>query len=387
MEEDTGKSLHVGGATGRIHGADYSLVDYNRAGIPLDRDRHQADHRRRRAGAPRSRKAYVAAAARALLGPSASPTSGWSRARCAATSTCRWPPPGAGTLGHPHRDQERQLAALGRAGRRATRCSGTPRSSAGGGVDPAGDPALARGHRHHHRRVARSPTPRTTATSPSPTWCRSRRRASGSRSCARRCPSRRARAARGCRRTGASPTSRCATPSEPGALDLVEETIAAGAVAAGRAQVVARASWPGAPTSAGVDLAALLGVTPADVARVAGPGRRGPAQRQAGPPGLRRACSPARAPPTRSSPRAGSAVVSDDGALSAAVDDAIAAQPRRRRQDPRRQGRRRRCAHRRGDEGDARPGRRRPGPRADPRAARPVLTRPAGEAFGCMIGV
>jgi aspartyl-tRNA(Asn)/glutamyl-tRNA(Gln) amidotransferase subunit B len=34
LEEDTGKSLHVG-ATGRIHGADYSLVDYNRAGIPL----------------------------------------------------------------------------------------------------------------------------------------------------------------------------------------------------------------------------------------------------------------------------------------------------------------------------------------------------------------
>ena len=34
MEEDTGKSLHVG-ATGRIHGAEYSLVDYNRAGIPL----------------------------------------------------------------------------------------------------------------------------------------------------------------------------------------------------------------------------------------------------------------------------------------------------------------------------------------------------------------
>jgi aspartyl-tRNA(Asn)/glutamyl-tRNA(Gln) amidotransferase subunit B len=34
LEEDTGKTLHVG-ATGRIHGADYSLVDYNRAGIPL----------------------------------------------------------------------------------------------------------------------------------------------------------------------------------------------------------------------------------------------------------------------------------------------------------------------------------------------------------------
>jgi len=34
MEEDTGKSTHVG-TSGRIHGADYSLVDYNRAGIPL----------------------------------------------------------------------------------------------------------------------------------------------------------------------------------------------------------------------------------------------------------------------------------------------------------------------------------------------------------------
>ena len=34
IEEDTGKTTHVG-ATGRIHGADYSLVDYNRAGVPL----------------------------------------------------------------------------------------------------------------------------------------------------------------------------------------------------------------------------------------------------------------------------------------------------------------------------------------------------------------
>jgi aspartyl-tRNA(Asn)/glutamyl-tRNA(Gln) amidotransferase subunit B len=34
MEEDTGKSMHVG-ATGRLHGADRSLIDYNRCGIPL----------------------------------------------------------------------------------------------------------------------------------------------------------------------------------------------------------------------------------------------------------------------------------------------------------------------------------------------------------------
>lgn len=35
MEEDAGKLTHVGGATGRIQGADYSLVDYNRGGVPL----------------------------------------------------------------------------------------------------------------------------------------------------------------------------------------------------------------------------------------------------------------------------------------------------------------------------------------------------------------
>src|SRR5256714_1197872 len=34
LEEDTGKTQHMGGA-GRIHGAEYSLVDYNRAGVPL----------------------------------------------------------------------------------------------------------------------------------------------------------------------------------------------------------------------------------------------------------------------------------------------------------------------------------------------------------------
>jgi aspartyl-tRNA(Asn)/glutamyl-tRNA(Gln) amidotransferase subunit B len=35
MEEDAGKLTHVGGATGRIQGADSSLVDYNRPGVPL----------------------------------------------------------------------------------------------------------------------------------------------------------------------------------------------------------------------------------------------------------------------------------------------------------------------------------------------------------------
>jgi aspartyl-tRNA(Asn)/glutamyl-tRNA(Gln) amidotransferase subunit B len=50
MEEDTGKSQHVG-TSGRIHGADHSLVDYNRAGVPLVEivsrpDLRSADHAR-----------------------------------------------------------------------------------------------------------------------------------------------------------------------------------------------------------------------------------------------------------------------------------------------------------------------------------------------------
>ncbi|HVE63713.1 MAG TPA: Asp-tRNA(Asn)/Glu-tRNA(Gln) amidotransferase subunit GatB [Mycobacteriales bacterium] len=56
LEEDTGKSLHVGGATGRIHGADHSLVDYNRAGIPLVEIVTRPD-----IGSAAVAKAYVAA--------------------------------------------------------------------------------------------------------------------------------------------------------------------------------------------------------------------------------------------------------------------------------------------------------------------------------------
>lgn len=60
MEEDAGKLTHVGGATGRIQGAEYSLVDYNRAGVPLveivTRPIFGAEHR-----APEIAKAYVAA--------------------------------------------------------------------------------------------------------------------------------------------------------------------------------------------------------------------------------------------------------------------------------------------------------------------------------------
>ncbi|WP_413319543.1 Asp-tRNA(Asn)/Glu-tRNA(Gln) amidotransferase subunit GatB [Agrococcus sp. 1P02AA] len=60
MEEDAGKLTHVGGSTGRIQGAEYSLVDYNRAGVPLveivTKPIFGAEH-----DAPEVAKAYVAA--------------------------------------------------------------------------------------------------------------------------------------------------------------------------------------------------------------------------------------------------------------------------------------------------------------------------------------
>ncbi|QPE03490.1 Asp-tRNA(Asn)/Glu-tRNA(Gln) amidotransferase subunit GatB [Microbacterium schleiferi] len=58
MEEDAGKLTHMGGSTGRIQGAEYSLVDYNRAGVPLveivTKPIYGAEHR-----APEIAKAYV----------------------------------------------------------------------------------------------------------------------------------------------------------------------------------------------------------------------------------------------------------------------------------------------------------------------------------------
>ena len=59
MEEDAGKLTHIGGSTGRIQGAEYSLVDFNRAGVPLveivTRIIYGAE-----ADAPELAKAYVA---------------------------------------------------------------------------------------------------------------------------------------------------------------------------------------------------------------------------------------------------------------------------------------------------------------------------------------
>ena len=54
LEEDTGKSTHVGGTGGRIHGSDHSMIDFNRAGVPLVEIVSRPDIR-----TPEQAKAYV----------------------------------------------------------------------------------------------------------------------------------------------------------------------------------------------------------------------------------------------------------------------------------------------------------------------------------------
>ena len=146
MEEDTGKSLHVGGATGRIHGADYSLVDYNRAGIPLI-EIVTKPVEGTGALAPRVARAYVTALRELMrtLGVSDVRMEQGSL-RCDVNLSLRRSP--SDPLGT--RSETKNVNSL-RSVERAVRHEIAP---AGGPADRgrpggAGDPALARGHRHH----------------------------------------------------------------------------------------------------------------------------------------------------------------------------------------------------------------------------------------------
>ena len=239
MEEDTGKTCHAGGATGRIHGADYSLVDYNRAGIPLIEIVTKPF-----AGtgeyAPEVARAYVDARCASCCARSACPTSSMEQGslRCDVNLSLRRAP--ADPLGT--RTETKNVNSL-RSVERAVRYEITRQAAvlASGGT-------VVQETRHWHEDTglttsgrAKKPTPRTTATSPSPTWCRSRRPGSGSSSCAprsRRHPAVRARAAAGSD-WGLSDFD-MASVVNAGALDLVEATVAAGAPPGG-----ARKWWLG----------------------------------------------------------------------------------------------------------------------------------------------
>ena len=88
MEEDAGKLVHAGGASGRIDGADYSLADFNRCGTPLIEIVSEPDMR-----TPEQARAYVTQL-RDIVQQLGVSTSTWKRAPCVATRTSRSADPG-----------------------------------------------------------------------------------------------------------------------------------------------------------------------------------------------------------------------------------------------------------------------------------------------------
>ena len=262
MEEDTGKSTHMGGATGRIHGADYSLLDYNRAGIPLieivTKPITGTGEK-----APAVARAYVSQLRDLIIALGVSEAR-MDQGNLRADVNLSLAPKGSGVLGT--RTETKNVNSF-RSVERAVRYE-MQRHAA---VLAAGGSILQE-TRHWHEdtgvttTAGRSRTPTTTATSPSPTWCRWPRPASGSRSCAARCRRTRPRGGPGCRPSGASATSRCATHRCRRAA-LIEETVAAGATPA-----AARKWWLGELARRAND----DGVEMADLADHPGPG--GPVQ-------------------------------------------------------------------------------------------------------------
>jgi aspartyl-tRNA(Asn)/glutamyl-tRNA(Gln) amidotransferase subunit B len=236
MEEDTGKSLHVGGSTGRIHGATHSLVDYNRAGIPLieivTKPMTGAGER-----APEIARAYVATLRDLLkaLGVSDVRMEQGSM-RCDVNLSLM--PKGAELFGTRSETKNvNSLRSVERAVRyemwRHARCS--PRAAPscrrpGTGTRTPGSRRLGA------REVRRRRLPLLPRARPRAGGALAR---AGRVACGRRCPSRRRPAASGSRGMGLSDLE-MRDVVNAGLVDLIEETVAAGGVPGGCAQVVVR---------------------------------------------------------------------------------------------------------------------------------------------------
>jgi aspartyl-tRNA(Asn)/glutamyl-tRNA(Gln) amidotransferase subunit B len=320
LEEDTGKSLHVGGATGRIHGAEYSLVDYNRAGIPLV-EIVTKPIEGTGADAPVVARTYVTELRDLLrsLGVSDVRMEEGSL-RCDVNTSLA--PRGSGRWGTRTETKnvnslrsveravyfeiERQAAVLDSGGRviQETRHlhEDTGTTTSGRSKEEAQD------YRYF-------PEPDLVPVAPPTEWVEQIRATLPEVPAARR--------ARLQKEWGLSDLDLAAL-SNAGALDLVAETVAAGASPAD-----ARKWWLGEPARranhSGTDLADLA-ITPADVARVAELVASGALND-----GLARdvidGVLDGEGTPDEVVAARGLAVVSDDGALTAAVDEAIAANP------------------------------------------------------------
>jgi len=320
LEEDTGKSLHVGGATGRIHGADYSLVDYNRAGIPLV-EVVTKPVPGTGALAPVVARAYVTELRDLLrtLGVSDVRMEEGSL-RCDVNTSLA--PRGSATWGTRTETKnvnslrsversvrfeiERQAGVLDAAGRVVQETRHFQEDS--GTTTPGRSKEEAQDYRYF-------PEPDLVPLAPSREWVEELRASLPELPAARR--------ARLQEEWGLSDLDMAALRNA-GALDLVAETVAAGA---GPAE--ARNWWLGElsrrANESGAELAALR-VTPAQVARVAKLVASGELNDRLARQVLDGVLAGEGSPDDVVAAR-GLAVVSDDAALLAAVDKAIAANP------------------------------------------------------------
>ena len=320
MEEDTGKSLHVGGATGRIHGADHSLVDYNRAGIPLieivTKPILGAGEK-----APLVARAYVAQLRDLIVALGVSDAR-MDQGSIRADVNLSLSPKGSGTLGT--RTETKNVNSL-RSVERAVRYE----MSRHAGVLDSGRTILQETrHWHEDTDVTTSgreksdaedyryfPEPDLVPVAPTRAWVEELRATLPENPTQKR--------ARLQAEWGFSDLEMRDTVGA-GALLIVEETIAAGA-----SPQAARKWWLGEmarrANEAGVEVGEL-GVTPVDVARVQVLVDEGKINdklaRQVFDGLLAGEGTPDEIVAAR-----GLAIVSDDGALSAAVDSAIAANP------------------------------------------------------------
>ena len=319
LEEDTGKSLHVGGATGRIHGASHSLVDYNRAGIPLVEivTKPVTGTGARPAEVAR---AYVAELRDVLRGLAVSDVRmEQGSLRCDVNVSLNRPGDDWGTRSETKNvnslrsveravrsEVERQAARL-RAGERVVQETRHFQEATGTSI-PGRSKEEATDYRYF-------PEPDLVPIAPDPTWVASLKAALPE------APSvRRAHLVQELGLSGADSTSMV----NAGVLDVVLATVAAGAPAA-----EARNWWLGhlaqKANEAGVEPAELT-VTPVQVARVvqlvaAGSLNAGLA-RQVVDGVLAGEGSPDQVVAAR-----GLAVMSDEGALGVAVDEALATNP------------------------------------------------------------
>ncbi|MGZ4450731.1 MAG: Asp-tRNA(Asn)/Glu-tRNA(Gln) amidotransferase subunit GatB [Nocardioides sp.] len=320
MEEDTGKSLHVGGATGRIHGADYSLVDYNRAGIPLieivTKPITGMGER-----APEIAKAYVAQLRELIVALGVSDAR-MDQGSIRADVNLSLAPKGTGTLGT--RTETKNVNSL-RSVERAVKYEMQRHAAV---LGDGGSILQETRHWHEDTGITTSgreksdaedyryfPEPDLVPVAPSREWVEELRGTLPENPTVKR--------ARLQSEWGFSDLEMRDTVGA-GALGLVEETIAAGA-----APQAARKWWLGEmarrANDSGTDIASL-GVTPAQVAHVQRLADEGTLNdklaRQVFDGLLAGEGTPEEIVAAR-----GLAIVSDEGALSAAVDTAIAANP------------------------------------------------------------